>query len=105
MEKVAGKKKKVISAAGTRKKTRKDPLATSSAPSTKVRDSIIKALSHVEAEDGLYFRNFFLLHEEDQRPGVKASTKEILSALNTLLKEGKVRVDYDELEVTFRLVS
>jgi len=110
MDQAAGNKNKIKSktlsvkkSAGTSKDkpTAKKP---SGVPSSKVMDSIINALSHGEAEDGLYFRNFFLLHEEDQRPGVKAATKDIVAAMNQLLEEGKVRIDYDDLEVTFKLV-
>lgn len=77
--------------------------SASPASNLKVKDAIMAALSHSEAEDGLYFRNFTLLHEEDQRPSVKANTKELLEALNQLLGEGKVKVDFDDLEITFRL--
>ena len=69
----------------------------------KTKNSIIDALSHSEAEDGLYFRNFALLHEEDQRPSVKASSQELVAALNSLIVEGKVKIAYDDLDVTFRL--
>lgn len=98
--------KKALSAksSGTQSKSKQTTTKTGSPDSSQVKESIIKALSHSEAEDGLYFRNFFLLHEEDQRPSVKASPKDILEAMNQLLLEGRVRIDYDDLDVTFRLV-
>jgi hypothetical protein len=68
-----------------------------------LQNSIIAALSHPEAEDGLYFRNFFTLHQEDDRPKVDAPKESILKALNTLIKSGKVKVDFDDLETTFKL--
>ena len=102
MNQSSGTKKKKVSAV---KASGKTAGKTTKPPVSKVRDSIVEALSHNEAEDGLYFRNFFLLHEEDQRPGVKASKKDLLVALNELLEDGVVKVDYDELEITFRLAS
>ena len=102
MNQSSGTKKKKVSAV---KASGKSDKKTTKLPVSKVKDSIVGALSHSEAEDGLYFRNFFLLHEEDQRPGVKASKKDLLNALNELLEEGIVKVDFDELEVTFRLAS
>lgn len=70
---------------------------------TQVKQSILDALSHAEAEDGLYLRNFWHLHEEDERPKVQASMPEIISALNQLVREGQVSIDYDQLDVVFRL--
>ena len=79
--------------------------ASAKLPISKVGDSILKALAHSEAEDGLYFRNFCNLHEEDQRPSVKASKKDLLVALNELLSAGLIKIDFDELEITFRLAN
>lgn len=68
-----------------------------------VMRSIVEALSHPEAEDGLYFRNFAILHEEDCRARVAASSPEIASALTELIKEGRVKIDFDDIETVFRL--
>jgi hypothetical protein len=70
---------------------------------TKVKSQILKALSHPEAEEGLYFRNFSLLHEEDERPPVVANEVEILDALKELLKEGRITMDESGKEVVFQL--
>ncbi|NDC37712.1 MAG: hypothetical protein EBZ48_06630 [Proteobacteria bacterium] len=59
---------------------------------TLIRDQILKALGHPEAEDGLYFRNFFHLHEEDERQVVSGEQSEILAVLEQLVAEGLVRV-------------
>lgn len=75
------------------------------ATTASVEQSVLKALSHNEAEDGLYFRNFSHLHEEDKRPSVRASPKVLISALNKLLRAGKIELDFDELEITFRLTK
>lgn len=71
----------------------------------KVKVQIIRALQHTEADEGLYFRNFALLHEEDQRPAVVADEVEILDALKELIDEGKVRMDETGEEVVFFLSS
>lgn len=71
----------------------------------KVKVQILKALQHNEADEGLYFRNFTLLHEEDQRPAVVADEVEILDALKELIDEGKVRMDESGEEVVFILNS
>ena len=68
-----------------------------------VKHQILRALEHSEAEEGLYFRNFTLLHEEDQRPAVLADEVQILDALKELIQEGKVRMDDSGKEVIFFL--
>ena len=60
---------------------------------SKIKFQIVEALSHPEAEEGLYFSNLFNLHEEDERPRVSGSPMEIDKALAELVDEGKVRLD------------
>lgn len=74
-----------------------------SAESEKTKRQIITALSHPEAEEGLYFNNFQTLHEEDERIVVEASELEILDALRELIAEGKVVTDESGTEVVFLL--
>jgi hypothetical protein len=69
-----------------------------------VKKQIIQALSHPEAQDGLYFRNFSHLHEEDERMAVEARDEEILDALQQLIKEGRVNMDNGEGEAIFSLI-
>lgn len=64
---------------------------------------ILEALAHPEASDGLYFRNFAVLHEEDERPAVRGSQVEILEALKLLLTEGQIRINDEEVETIFYL--
>ncbi|MCB0339856.1 MAG: hypothetical protein KDD53_09640 [Bdellovibrionales bacterium] len=66
-----------------------------------IKNQILQALRHPEASDGLYLRNFSMLHEEDERPGVEADEAEILEALNDLVKEGKVSLQQLGEEVVF----
>ena len=68
-----------------------------------LKQQIMEILKHPEAEEGLYFRNFFLLHEEDERPAVDAEESDILDALNELVSEGKVRLEETGGEVIFQL--
>lgn len=68
-----------------------------------VKSQILEALGHPEAEEGLYFRNFWNLHEEDERPKVEGDEVEILDALRELLDEGKILMDESGKEVVFQL--
>ena len=68
-----------------------------------VKEQVLAALQHPEAEEGLYFRNFRHVHEEDERPVVQADQVELLEALNELIGEGKVHMDESCEEVVFHL--
>jgi hypothetical protein len=68
-----------------------------------VKKQILQALAHQEAEEGLYFRNFANLHEEDERDPVEGDEVTILDALKELLHEGKVVADESGDEVVFAL--
>ena len=68
-----------------------------------VKAQILKALEHPEAEEGLYFRNLWLLHEEDERPPVVAEEVDILDALRELLDEGKIEMDESGKEAVFQI--
>lgn len=70
----------------------------------RVKDQILKVLEHPEADEGLYFRNFYHLHEEDERPAVAAEESDILDALAELVGEGRVRLEETGGEVVFQLV-
>ncbi len=70
-----------------------------------VKEMILVALQHPEAQDGLYFRNFRNLHEEDERPAVEADEIEILDALKELMNEGRVLMDESGPEMIFLLAS
>ena len=71
--------------------------------SNEIKEDIVSALSHPEASDGLYFRNFSNLHEEDERPAVRGSQVEILDALKLLLEEGTVTLQEGDVEAVFHL--
>ena len=71
----------------------------------KIKSQIIAALSHPEAGDGLYLRNFANLHEEDERDAVMGDEASILKALTELIAEGKVTIDESQGEAVFCLAS
>lgn len=66
-----------------------------------VKTQILAALEHPEASDGLYFRNFYHLDDEDERPVVEADEASIFDALAELIAEGRVTVGEHAQEVTF----
>ena len=70
----------------------------------KVKDQIMQALSHPEADEGLYFRNLYHLHEADERPAVEAAPEAILKALEELISEGHVQQDTSGEEPIFVIV-
>jgi hypothetical protein len=70
-----------------------------------MKEQILSALAHPEAEEGLYFRNFYHLHEEDEREAVRGNDLQILEALKELIQEGRVRADESGEEVIFFLVN
>ena len=47
----------------------------------RIKAQILQALAHPEAEEGLYFRNFVHLHEEDEREAVEGD-EEVIQRLN-----------------------
>lgn len=66
-----------------------------------VKEQILRALQHPEAEEGLYFDNLCVEHEEDERPMVSGTQEEILDGLKELIAEGKVTTDETGEEVIF----
>lgn len=68
-----------------------------------IRQQVLAALEHPEAEEGLYLDNFQHLHEEDERPLVTASQLEILDMLKALIAEGRVTADESGEDVIFKL--
>ena len=55
-----------------------------------IRQQIIAALRHPEAEDGLYFNNLIVVHEEEERPIVEGDEGEIRAVLHAMIKDGVV---------------
>jgi len=69
----------------------------------RIKREILEVLQHPEAQDGLYFRNFFHLHEEDDRKPVVGDEVEILDALRELIDAGRVVMNDNGSEAIFQL--
>lgn len=68
-----------------------------------IKDDIIAALSHVEAEEGLYLNNLQVVHEEEERPLVRGTQLQILDALKELIDEGRVVTNEEGSDIIFML--
>ncbi len=68
-----------------------------------IKRQIEAALSHPEAEDGLYFNNLIVVHEEEERPIVVGEEAEIRAVLNEMIKEGRIVVTKSASEQIYRL--
>jgi hypothetical protein len=61
---------------------------------TDIKKEVIKALTHPEADEGLFLYNFNSLDEgEDHRQIVHAEETEIVKALEELIRENKVTLE------------
>ncbi len=69
-----------------------------------ITQQIVAALSHPEAEDGLYFNNLIVVHEEEERPIVEGSEDDILAVLESLIAEGVVSVKGEGEQRIYHLV-
>lgn len=69
-----------------------------------MQDQIIAALSHPEAEDGLYFNNLIVVHEEEERPIVEGDESSILQVLDAMVAEGVVSVKGEGSQRIYMLV-
>jgi hypothetical protein len=70
-----------------------------------IRDQIVAALSHSEAEDGLYFNNLIVVHEEEERPIVEGDEAQILKVLEEMISDGTVRSTGEGTQRIFELVT
>jgi len=70
-----------------------------------IKKQILLALSHPEAESGLYLNNLQATHEEEERTPVDGTQLEILEALRQLIEEGKVSTNDEGEQVIFYLVA
>lgn len=68
-----------------------------------IKNQIVEALSHPEAEDGLYFNNLIVVHEEEERAIVAGDEREIRSALEQLKQAGRIEVLGDGEAAIFQL--
>ncbi len=68
-----------------------------------IEEQILAALGHVEGEDGLYFNNLVVVHEEEERPVVNGDDSEVRSALQKLIIGGIIKSDGDGDLTIYRL--
>jgi uncharacterized protein YfeS len=69
-----------------------------------IKSQIIAALSHPEAEQGLYLDNLLYVHEDEERPLVDAEQEDVLECLKDLIGEGKVKMDDEGEKIIFILL-
>jgi len=72
---------------------------------SEIKSQVLEALAHPEADEGLYFSNLYILHEEDERPRVSGSPIDIGKAIDELASEGKVTIDDSGAEAVVMLIS
>ena len=68
-----------------------------------LKKQILEALSHAEAEDGLYFENLLVVHEAEERPVVEGSEEDVLETLAEMIAEGSIATDESGPKVVFKL--
>lgn len=57
-----------------------------------IREQILAALKHPEAEDGLYFNNLIVVHEEEERPIVEGAEADVQKVLDAMVEAGELTV-------------
>jgi hypothetical protein len=57
-----------------------------------IREQILAALKHSEAEDGLYFNNLIVVHEEEERPIVEGAEADVQKVLDAMVEAGELSV-------------
>lgn len=68
-----------------------------------IKREILAALSHPEAEDGLYFNNLIVVHEEEERPIVQGEEREVREALQELVEAGTIETEGTGQETIYKL--
>lgn len=71
----------------------------------RIKSEILAALRHEEAEDGLYFNNIVVVHEEEERPIVTGTDQDIRTALKELIEQGIVATEMSGSEVIYRIAQ
>ena len=68
-----------------------------------IETQIRAALQHIEAEDGLYFNNLIVVHEEEERPIVVGDENQVRAALDEMVSKGEVLVDGEGEQRIYKL--
>jgi hypothetical protein len=70
-----------------------------------IKQQILAALRHPEAEDGLYFNNLIVVHEEEERPPVAGKDSQVRQALLELIENGDIVSSGDGDHTIFRMAE
>lgn len=68
-----------------------------------VKQQILTALKHTESEDGLFFQNFTIVHESEERQPVSTNDAGLIYALEDLVKDDVVNMGAMDGKVIFKL--
>jgi hypothetical protein len=68
-----------------------------------IKKEILAALSHPEAEDGLYFNNLIVVHEEEERPIVRGEEGQVRTVLEQLISSGAIEASGSGHETIYKL--
>lgn len=70
-----------------------------------LESQITQALKHPEAEDGLFFQNFAIVHESEDRQPVSASDQDLIKALESMVLKKQVSLNAMDGKVIFKLMT
>lgn len=70
-----------------------------------LRKQIIAALSHPEAEDGLYLNNLIVVHEEEERPLVEGDESVVSRVLEEMIADGEISVSGEGSQRIYSLLQ
>jgi hypothetical protein len=68
-----------------------------------IRQQILAALRHPEAEDGLYLNNLIVVHEEEERPIVEGEESIIRQVLKEMIDDGTITSSGEGAQEIFSL--
>jgi hypothetical protein len=70
-----------------------------------LENEILEVLQHSEAEDGLYFQNFTIVHESEERQPIQSSDTDLIRALENLIIKKQVTMGAMDGKVIFKLAA
>jgi hypothetical protein len=70
-----------------------------------LENEILEVLQHSEAEDGLFFQNFTIVHESEERQPIQSSDTDLIRALENLIIKKQVTMGAMDGKVIFKLAA
>ncbi len=70
-----------------------------------LENEILEVLQHSEAEDGLFFQNFTIVHESEERQPIQSSDTDLIRALENLIVKKQVTMGAMDGKVIFKLAA